>query len=325
MRQALMGNDNSRCSSEPAFVPRGKLRNRRSPARYGALQEPTRLEAATAGRIGSSTRGRLERVLAVARCYVLLIVLGGALAPRLGLGDAGASWTEPTTGIEFTAIAGGCYPMGDTFGDGEHNEVPVHEVCVGDFQLGRFEVTQEQWTRVMGSSPASLAAGPHYPVESVTLAEIEEFIARLNRFGQGRFRLPTEAEWEYACRAGGQARRYGTAAGDYGPNLANVTAADGVDDGWLETAPVGSFPPNALGLHDMSGNLWEWVADIYAADAYARHGAWNPLYAQEGPSRLVRGGAWSHDAPFARCSKRHMHCRPSVRYDIIGFRLVRER
>ena len=68
-----------------------------------------------------------------------------------------------------------------------------------------------------------------------------------------------------------------------------------------------------------------YVADIYAADAYALHGAWNPLYAQEGPSRLVRGGAWSHDAPFALCSKRHMHCRPSVRYEIIGFRLVRER
>ncbi|MDD3449933.1 MAG: SUMF1/EgtB/PvdO family nonheme iron enzyme [Gammaproteobacteria bacterium] len=256
------------------------------------------------------------------RTTILVAMLG--LGPATGHGAELSAWREPETGMEFLLMKGGCYAMGDTFGDGDHNEVPVHEVCVSDFYLGRHEVTQGQWERLMGENPAAFAEGPDYPIESIRLDEIEEYILRLNQLGHGTFRLPTEAEWEYACRAGGKERRFGTETGAYGAELANVAAEDGEEDPWPETAPVGSFPPNEAGFHDMSGNVWEWVADIYAPDAYAKHQEWNPLYREEGPSRMVRGGSWSHESHFARCSKRHMHCRPSVRYDIIGFRLVRE-
>ncbi|MFA7095308.1 MAG: formylglycine-generating enzyme family protein [Gammaproteobacteria bacterium] len=239
-----------------------------------------------------------------------------------GEGDLPRLWREPSSGMEFVLVKGGCYEMGDTFGDGDHNERPVHEVCVDDFYMGKYEVTQGQWSRIMGNNPAAFPKGDDYPVESVMVSEIETFILRLNQAGHGLFRLPTEAEWEYACRNGGQRVKYGTGGNEMSHDLANYLGEE--DDPWPETAPVGTFPPNALGLHDMSGNLWEWVADIYAADAYQKHDRINPLYMESGPSRVVRGGGWSHDSQFARCSKRHMHCRPSVRYDIIGFRLVRE-
>lgn len=231
-------------------------------------------------------------------------------------------WEEPSTGMDFVPIKGGCYEMGDTFGDGDHNERPVHEVCVDDFYIGKYEVTQGQWTRIMGTNPSAFARGDDYPVESIMLSEIQEFIRRLNQEGKGFYRLPTEAEWEYVCRNGGQRTRYGTGSNELNHANANYFGDD--DDPWPETAPVGTFSPNALGVHEMSGNIWEWVADVYASDSYEKHGRFNPLFTGTGPSLLVRGGAWSHDSQFARCSKRHMHCRPSVRYDIIGFRLVQE-
>ena len=245
------------------------------------------------------------------------------LAPGARAGATLAdTWIEPGSGMEFVLIKGDCYLMGDTFGDGEHNEVPVHEVCLDDYYLGKYEVTQGQWQRVMGDNPAEYAHGENHPVESVMLTEIDAFIHRLNRSSGEVFRLPSEAEWEFACRGGGQAVKYGTADKHISPHNAHIGGE--ATSPWPGTAPVGSFAANVLGVHDMSGNVWEWVSDIYAADAYSKHQRHNPRFDAPGPSRLVRGGAWSHDGHFARCSKRHMHCRPSVRYDIIGFRLVRE-
>lgn len=258
-----------------------------------------------------------RRFLPVSLVLAAFFIAGKATADPLP-----ATWIEPESGMEFVLVKGACYPMGDTFGDGEHNEVPVHEVCLDDYYLGKYEVTQGQWRRIMGDNPAEYANGDDYPVESVMLTEVDAFIRRLGRGSGETFRLPTEAEWEFACRGGGQAVKYGTGGNEIDHRNANITG--GANDPWPETAPVGSFAPNVLGLHDMSGNVWEWVSDIYAADAYGKHTRDNPRFDEPGPSRLVRGGAWSHDGPFARCSKRHMHCRPSVRYDIIGFRLVRE-
>lgn len=252
----------------------------------------------------------------------LALVCGLFLAAAPALAEE--VWREPITGMEFVRVQGGCFHMGDVFGDGAFNEKPVHEVCIDDFLIGRTEVTQGQWQAVMGDNPSFFARGPDYPVEGMTLQEIEQFIQRLNAAGNGHFRLPTEAEWEYACRAGGRKAKYGTRNGEIGGGLANYQAAEGAPDPYPETAPVASFPPNPLGLYDMSGNVWEWVADIYAADAYKHHRRDNPLYQGNGPSRLLRGGGWSFEAPFLRCAKRRMHCRPSVRYDFIGLRLVRE-
>ncbi|MEO5343765.1 MAG: formylglycine-generating enzyme family protein [Gammaproteobacteria bacterium SHHR-1] len=242
------------------------------------------------------------------------------LLAGVGNGLAAELWREPTTGMELVRLPAGCFSMGDGFGDGEHNERPLHEVCLDTFWIGRHEVTQGQWQALMGDNPSAYP-GQRYPVEQVRLDEIEEFIRRLNQLGQGTFRLPSEAEWEYACRSAGQGHRFATIDGHFSPSGVNT---DAEDDPWPETAPVDELAANALGIQGMSGNLWEWVADIYAADAYSKHSRDNPLYSQQGPSRVVRGGAWSHAPHFARCSKRHMHCRPTVRYDIIGFRLVRE-
>lgn len=249
----------------------------------------------------------------------LLLILH-ALSATAQTSEAG-QYVEPRTGMAFIKVPGGCFPMGDVFGDGEHNEIPVRETCVDDFHIGRTEVTQAVWTQIMGENPSAFP-GEQHPVESVLLAEIEQFIARLNETGNGVFRLPTEAEWEYACRAAGQQRRHG--AGDgmaaLSPKLANTGGASG--NAAEGTLPVASHKANDIGLFDMSGNVWEWVADVYAADAYQQSGRNNPIYLGNGPSRVVRGGSWMHPDNFARCSKRHMHCRPSARYDAIGFRLV---
>lgn len=230
------------------------------------------------------------------------------------------TWREPATGMEFVRVPGGCYMMGDIFGGGDHNEMPVHEVCLKDTWIGKFEVTQGQWRALMEWNPAVYANSDRHPVDSVNQAGIAEFAKRLMAKNPGRvFRLPTEAEWEYSCRAGGQREKFGGQPPPAGANTAEY--ANKHEEG---STPVGTFPPNALGIYDMSGNLWEWVSDVYAADAYARHARDNPHYQAAGPARLLRGGGWSHDAFFARCSKRHMHCRPTARFDFVGFRLVME-
>ena len=155
------------------------------------------------------------------------------------------------------------------------------------------------------------------PAITMTHYAAETFCQWLSKQTGKKYRLPTEAEWEYACRAAGQQEMFGGQAPPGGANTAEY--ADRHGEG---TLPVGSFPPNKLGLHDMSGNLWEWVSDIYSPDAYLHHRRDNPHHVADGPARLLRGGGWSHDAGFSRCSKRHMHCRPTARFDFVGFRLV---
>lgn len=229
-------------------------------------------------------------------------------------------WREPATGMEFVRVPAGCFDMGDTFGDGETNELPVHKVCMSAYWIGRHEVTQAQWTSLMDYNLSVFATSPQHPVDCVNQIDIETFVRKLGEHHPGKvFRLPTEAEWEYACRAAGKAEKFGGEAPPEGANTAEY--ADEHGEG---SVAVGAFAPNALGLHDMSGNLWEWVSDVYAADAYEQHAAENPHYQAAGPARMLRGGGWSHPGAFARCSKRHMHCRPSARFDFVGFRLVLE-
>ena len=258
----------------------------------------------------------------------------GGLAGMLGclvfgvVGAAGAgepgqpsTWVEPQTGLRFVEMPGGCFRMGDTLGRGESNELPVHEVCLKSYWIGETEVTQAGWMRLMPFNPSVFNASPTLPVDSINQSDVASFAARLNAAHPDRhFRLPTEAEWEYACRAGGQDVPFGSTE----PPPGGANTAEYADRYGEGSTPVGRFAPNALGLSDMSGNLWEWVSDVYAADAYVSHPRDNPEYQAAGPSRLLRGGGWSHDAAFARCTKRHMHCRPTARFDFVGFRLVME-
>lgn len=226
-------------------------------------------------------------------------------------------WQEPVTGLRFVRIPGGRFDMGcGAWGVGCTEDArPVHRVSLDAFWMSRTEVTQDQWRRVMGSNPAHHRASGAHPVEQVSWNDIQGFLRVLNRRSPGRFRLPTEAEWEYACRGGGRAEPF--AGGD---RVSTVAWYYANSDGG--SAPVGGKPPNALGLYDMSGNVWEWVQDWYAEDAYRRHAGRNPVIDHGGGFRVRRGGSWGSAAEEAGCSARSYYA-PRRGYRDMGFRLVR--
>ena len=183
--------------------------------------------------------------------------------------------------IEMVYVKGGCYQMGDTFGDGSKDEKPVHEVCVSDFLMGKHEVTQGQWKKIMGHNPSHYYdCGDDCPVENVSWNDVQEFIAKLNSLTGKKYRLPTEAEWEYAARSGGKQEKYS------GGN-------DFDDVAWVkQTRSVGQKQANGLGLYDMSGNVWEWCSDWYASDYYRKSPRENPSGPSSGSRRVSRGGSY---------------------------------
>lgn len=203
---------------------------------------------------------------------------------------------EPVTGMELVRIPAGAFEMGDLFGDGWDNETPPLAVQVEAFYLGRTPVTQAQWEAVMGSNPSLYQRGGAHPVEQVSWADVNEFLDRLNAASSGstRFRLPGEAEWEYAARSGGKKELY---AGGDRIDLVAWTA----ETSQGSTRPVGQKQPNGLGLYDMSGNVWEWCRDVYVPNA-AAGAARKPGGAIT--ERVIRGGSWSLDDWSARCSRR---------------------
>jgi formylglycine-generating enzyme len=224
---------------------------------------------------------------------------------------------DPGTGMEFVFVKGGCFRMGDTFGDGFPDEIPVHEVCVDDFWMGKYEVTQAQWQKVMGNNPSEFKKGGNYPVERVNMDDTEAFIEKLSAASKRPYRLPREAEWEYAARSGGKAEKWaGTseqgALGEYAWYDANSDK---------QTHPVGQKKPNGLGLYDMSGNVMEWCKDWYEKPYYRRSPKENPKGPESGQYRVLRGGCWLHDAVDARASNRTRFL-PFHRSYGIGFRLV---
>lgn len=242
-----------------------------------------------------------------------------------------ASFKDAVTGMEFVYVKGGCYMMGDNFKDGGIFE-KLHEVCVSDFYIGKYEVTQGEWESVMGFNPSGFKQGPRYPVETVDWNETQDYIQKLNKKTGKQYRLPTEAEWEYAARSGGKKQKYATATGQLNRKLANygVESADKGDasDGYLNTAPVGSFPPNALGLYDMSGNVSEWCSDWYYGDYNGENGDAratrknNPQGPPSGKTRVFRGGGYESGLFFCRASARNSNTPNGFRYPDIGFRLA---
>lgn len=224
---------------------------------------------------------------------------------------------EAVPEIPVVVVKGGCFDMGDAFGDGGLDEKPLHQVCLDDFLMGKYEVTREQWQAVMGSNPATSEKGGQYPVDSVSWNDTREFIKRLNQKTGKKWRLPTEAEWEYAARSGGKKQRYaGTDVKEALREYAwNETNSD------LKTHPVGSRQPNALGLYDMSGNVWEWCADRYDRDYYKQSPRSNPKGDPFGVNRIMRGGSSRSAAGFLRASYRE-YVAPDVRGDLFGLRLV---
>ncbi len=237
----------------------------------------------------------------------------------------------PSTTEGMVFIKGGCFDMGDTFGEGSSNEKPVHEVCVDDFYLGEHEVTQGEWKEIMGNNPAYFKSGDDYPVETVSYDDIQEFTRKLNRKTGKRYRLPTEAEWEYAARERGKKVRY---AGGFSnendlqryANLCDVNCKydwkkKNQDDGFKETSPVKRYKPNSLGLYDMSGNVWEWVSDWYDDKYYKNSPRSNPSDPNSGKYRVLRGGSWNGEPDGLRAANRYRNV-PTEQFNAFGFRLA---
>jgi formylglycine-generating enzyme required for sulfatase activity len=243
------------------------------------------------------------------------------------LGQA-APIVEPVTGLQLVRIPAGAFVMGSPASEPrrEEQELAHHVTVSRAFDLARTEVTQDQWRRVMGTTPSHFArCGGDCPVESVSLEEIREFLARLSaRSPLGPFRLPTEAEWEYACRA---ATRTAFAFGDV------LTASQAnVDFRWDGTrmgpgafvggpTPVGRHPPNGWGIFDMHGNVWEWTEDEHCP--YPAAGVVDPRPSCGAALRVIRGGSWAFGPDSARCALRYTHL-PNERGFSLGFRVARD-
>ncbi len=232
---------------------------------------------------------------------------------------------DPLTGMTFVEVPAGRYTMGSSQDEKDRQpDEALHDVEITrPFFLSRFETTQQEWRAVMGSNPSHFSeCGPRCPVEDVTYADVEQFIARLNAraaaAGPGqaalRYRLPTEAEWEYACRAGTTAAY---SAGDVlTPAQANYKGKS--------TLPAGSFPLNPWGLADMHGNVWEWTSDWYGPYSENSTANIDPHGPDSGDKRVIRGGSWYFDADSARCALRYTH-RPQDKGFSLGFRLAADR
>ena len=255
------------------------------------------------------------------------------------------TWKEPVTGLVFVWVPGGCFLMGSPQSEQNRSEDegPVHEVCIDGFWMSKTVVTNAQFRQFYKEHDSTNYAGHSLNGESqpavfVSWHDANNFTQWLTgqNGGQYNFRLPTEGEWEYACRAGSDSSRYwgedSSRACIY-ENVADYTAEKQLgiksphecDDGYAATAPVGTFQPNAFGLYDMLGNVLEWCSDVYGVDSYVRHDRNNPQNTDEsmGQSRVIRGACWHGSASSTRCAIRRSGLPDGMDNDL-GFRIVRE-
>ncbi len=217
-------------------------------------------------------------------------------------------------------IPGGCFDMGDIFDTGSIDEKPVHTVCVSDFYLGKTEVTQKQWEDITGNNPSKFKCDD-CPVERVSWHDVHGFIKKLNKKTGMNYRLPTEAEWEYAARSGGEKEQWaGTNDDEIIEEYAwcNSTASG-------RTHAVAGKTPNGVGLYDMMGNVWEWCSDIYDSEYYEHSPSKDPWARRhiEDSNRVLRGGGWRSNANCLRTTDRNKFAPTKKKFSDIGFRLAR--
>ena len=256
-------------------------------------------------------------------------------------------------------VKGGCFQMGNVFDVGGPGDNPAHTVCVDDFYMGTYEVTVGEFRHFVEATGYSTEAeqqdGCHcwsgggeekrkefnwrntnsprterHPVVCVSWNDTIEYIKWLNTQTRMRYRLPTEAEWEYAARSRGRYYRFAWGNGQPSDNIADVTAfrelldvgkSGGYDDGYAFTSPVGSFRSNKLGLYDMSGNVYEWVSDWYEKDYSRISPRQNPQGPESGSIRIMRGGSWNPLPELVKTTDRPGNI-AGARGSWIGFRLV---
>lgn len=231
-------------------------------------------------------------------------------------GDDKDSGKSAINEIEMVFVEGGSFTMGCTSeqgGDCYNWEIPAHRVTIDDFSICKYEVTQVLWKEVMGSNP-SVFKGNNHPVENVSWEDCQEFIRRLNDKTGKSYRLPTEAEWEYAARGGNKSCGYKYSGSN---NSLSVTWC--IDNSNGKTHPVGTKSPNELGIYDMSGNVWEWCSDWYGG--YSNTSQSNPKGCDNGSSRIRRGGCWTSQSKNCRVSDRNSDS-PEHYSNGIGLRLA---
>ena len=207
-------------------------------------------------------------------------------------------------------VSGGTFIMG---GDESSDQTPTHSVTLSSYYICKYEVTQALWRAVMGSNPSKFK-GDNLPVEQVSWNDCQTFINRLNSYTGRNFRLPTEAEWEFAARGGNYSRHYKYSGSNYIGDVAWYT-----DNSGNRTHPVGTKQANELGLYDMSGNVWEWCSDWYGS--YSSYSQSNPTGATSGFGRVERGGNWCGLARYC-CSSHRSYYAPGNSFDDLGLRLV---
>lgn len=249
----------------------------------------------------------LTRISLISILFILVIPNSSASADE-------KIFTSPTTGAKFVLIPAGIFTMGGSGSDEKQHQVTISK----PFYMQTTELTQGQWKKVMGNNPSFFKdCGDDCPVESVSWNDVQKFIRKLNRQERtNKYRLPTEAEWEYAARSGGKQEEYAgtsseSALGDYASYSANSGS---------KTHPVGQKKPNGLGLYDMSGNVWEWVQDWYGD--YPTGSVTDPAGPSSGSDRVFRGGCWYGNAYGCRSAFRY-GVTPDVGGYSMGFRLVR--
>ena len=226
--------------------------------------------------------------------------------------------------LEMLLVEGGTFEMGGADEDAYEDEKPIHEVKVSSFYMGKYPVTQALWKAVMGvENNPSFFRGDKRPVECVSWEEVQEFIATLNKKTNQKYRLPTEAEWEYAARGGAKGKE---------KNYLYSGSNKLKEVGWYntnsydETKEVGLLRPNVLGINDMSGNVFEWCQDWYGGSEYYQECldkglVENPQGPSEGTNRVFRGGSWYFNPEICRCTYR-LNWIPDFRLSFVGFRLV---
>jgi len=219
-----------------------------------------------------------------------------------------ATYTSKVVKIDMVFVKGDTFQMGSN--DGNYDDT-VHTVTVSDFYIGKYEVTQKQWIAIMGNNPSHFR-GDNLPVENVSWNDVQKFLKKLNQ----HYRLPTEAEWEYAARGGVKSRGYRYAGSN---NIDKV--AWYCNNSGNRTHPVGTKAPNELGLYDMSGNVWEWCSDWYDENYYKKRQQNNPQDPSKGSHRVNHGGSWVDCVRGCRTSFRGINY-PGGNYINLGFRLV---
>ena len=241
----------------------------------------------------------------------------GGTVKRVATKASYSNGTLTVNGIKYNMVwvDGGTFRMGATpeqGSDAYDNEKPVHSVTLSGYYIGKTEVTQALWKAVMGSNP-SYFKGDNLPVEQVSWDDCQKFIRKLNALTGQNFRLPTEAEWEFACRGGNNSCGYKYSGSNY---IDNVAWYDG--NSGNKTRPVATKLPNELGIYDMTGNVWEWCSD-WKGD-YSSGAQTNPKGPYDGSGRVIRGGSWCFSAGFCRSSSRY-YFSPDLRFNGHGLRL----